>query len=176
MLKKLSADDWIDAGLKSLARDGFTALKADVIARKLKVSRGSFYWHFADVAAFHRAVLERWRELALKNVIADIDPLGRDRAEALVRRAFGTPPQLEVAVRAWATVDETARAVVRSVDAERVAYMRKMLIEEGVAPAAARARANIMNWTYLGFALSAGKTHPKLDDVVTELVAFALPS
>ena len=77
---------------------------------------------------------------------------------------------------AWATVDETARAVVRSVDAERVAYMRKMLIEEGVAPAAARARANIMNWTYLGFALSAGKTHPKLDDVVTELVAFALPS
>jgi hypothetical protein len=65
---------------------------------------------------------------------------------------------------------------VRSVDAERVAYMRKMLIEEGVTPAAAKARANIMNWTYLGFALSSGKTHPKLDDVVTELVAFALPA
>jgi AcrR family transcriptional regulator len=173
--KRLGPDEWIRCGTRTLAAKGWTALRADTLAKTLGVSRGSFYWHFADVAAFRRAVLDRWRELALKNVIAEIDPLGPGRPAALVRRAFGTAPQLEVAVRAWATVDETARAVVRSVDAERVAYMRKMLIEEGVAPAVASARANIMNWTYLGFALSSGKAQPKLDDVFTELVAFALP-
>jgi len=172
--KRLDPDDWIRCGTRTLAAKGWTALRADALAKTLGVSRGSFYWHFADVAAFRRAVLERWRELALKNVIADIDPLGPDRPAALVRRAFGTPPQLEVAVRAWATVDETARAVVRSVDAERVAYTRKMLIEEGVTPEVASVRANILNWACLGFALSPQKTHPTLDAVASELAAFAL--
>jgi len=102
-------------------------------------------------------VLGRWREIALQNVIAEIEPLGPDRPEALVRRVFGTRPQLEIAVRAWATVDDAARAVVRAVDTERVAYMRTMLIEEGIAPDIAGTRANIMNWAYLGLGLSPGK-------------------
>ncbi|CAN0507682.1 unnamed protein product, partial [Phaeothamnion confervicola] len=61
---RLTARDWVNAGLKALARSGFTALKADTLSKALGVSRGSFYWHFADVGAFHAAVLQRWREVA----------------------------------------------------------------------------------------------------------------
>ena len=64
MTEQLSADDWINAGLKALAKGGFTALKADPLARTMGVSRGSFYWHFADLGAFHAAILKRWREIA----------------------------------------------------------------------------------------------------------------
>ena len=48
MRKRLSAQDWIAFALSTLAREGFAALKADVLARKRGVSRGSFYWHFDD--------------------------------------------------------------------------------------------------------------------------------
>ena len=48
MTKRLSAQAWIDFALATLAREGFEALKADVLAHKLGVSRGSFYWHFKD--------------------------------------------------------------------------------------------------------------------------------
>ena len=57
MADQLSARDWLDQGLKALAKSGFTSLKAEPLAKAMGVSRGSFYWHFADIAAFHAAVL-----------------------------------------------------------------------------------------------------------------------
>jgi AcrR family transcriptional regulator len=64
MADQLSAADWLDQGLKTLAQSGFTALKAEPLARAMGVSRGSFYWHFADIGAFHAAILRHWREVA----------------------------------------------------------------------------------------------------------------
>ena len=40
------------------------------------VSRGSFYWHFADIGAFHAAILERWREVAAEQIIANLEAAG----------------------------------------------------------------------------------------------------
>ena len=57
MSDQLSAQDWLDQGLKTLAKNGFTALKAEPLAKAMGVSRGSFYWHFADIGAFHAAIL-----------------------------------------------------------------------------------------------------------------------
>ena len=54
MNDQLTASDWLDQGLKTLAKDGFTALKAEPLAKAMRVSRGSFYWHFADIAAYPR--------------------------------------------------------------------------------------------------------------------------
>src|SRR5262247_806299 len=56
MTERLTAQDWIDFALTTLAQEGFDALKADVLARKLGISRGSFYWHFSDLGTFHARV------------------------------------------------------------------------------------------------------------------------
>jgi AcrR family transcriptional regulator len=158
--KRLGPGEWVNAGLKALAKSGFSALKAETLAKKLGVSRGSFYWHFADVSAYHAAILQRWREVALENIIEELDRAADGRLEALLRRAFSAGAGLERAVRAWATADPRARAAVDAVDAERIGYLRKLAIEAGVHPSVAATRARIMNWAYLGFALSSNK----LDD------------
>src|SRR6188472_4725634 len=89
MTEQLSAGDWINAGLKALAKGGFTALKADPLAKEMGVSRGSFYWHFADLGAFHADVLKRWREIAAEQIIADVEAAGDEPLKALLRRSFG---------------------------------------------------------------------------------------
>ncbi len=157
MLQKLKPDDWIAAGLKALAREGFTALKADLIAKRLAVSRGSFYWHFADVAAFEAAVMRRWRDVAADAIIRDLENLkpASERIPYLLRLAFGADPALEIAMRAWASSDHRARAMVRSVDKRRLAYLERMLRDAGVAAAHVQPRAQILYWTYLGFVQSA---------------------
>ena len=43
MVDQLSAQDWLNQGLKTLAKSGFTALKAEPLAKAMGVSRGSFY-------------------------------------------------------------------------------------------------------------------------------------
>lgn len=154
---RLGPAEWVNAGLKALAKSGLSALKADRLAKKLGVSRGSFYWHFADVSAFRAAILQRWREIMLENIIEEIERVPDDRLEALIDRAFAANSDLESGVRAWATADPQARAAVEAVDVERIRYLRKLLIETGVDPSVAEARARIMNWCYLGYVLSANE-------------------
>jgi AcrR family transcriptional regulator len=171
---RLGPAEWVKAGLKALARSGFSALKADTLAHRLGVSRGSFYWHFADVPAFHAALLRRWREIALENVIEEIETASDERLEALLYRAFTGGSAIERAVRAWATADARARAAVDAVDAERIGYLRKLLVDAGIPSDLAETRARIMNWTYLGFALSSTKLdHDALKEVIRDLSQLA---
>src|SRR5436305_15172980 len=78
MADQLSANDWLDLGLKTLARSGFTALKAEPLAKAMGVSRGSFYWHFADIGAYHAAILKHSREVAAERIIADLEASSAD--------------------------------------------------------------------------------------------------
>src|SRR3954466_13987680 len=111
MNDQLSREDWLNRGLKILAQNGFTALKADPMAKALGVSRGSFYWHFADIGAFHAAILKHWREVARRRIIANLEAASdnRDRLPLLLRQAFGRAVALESAVRPWAGVHQPAR-------------------------------------------------------------------
>lgn len=154
MTEQLSAGDWINEGLKALAKSGFTALKADPLARAIGVSRGSFYWHFADLGAFHAAVLKHWREIAAEQIIADVEAASDDPLKALLRRSFGARLDLERAVRNWAAFDATAQGAVRAIDRRRIDYIETLLEKRDLTPAIAQARAQILYWTFLGFALS----------------------
>lgn len=154
MAEQLSADDWINQGLKALAKSGFTALKADPLAKAMGVSRGSFYWHFVDLGAFHAAVLKRWREIAAEQIIADVEAASGEPLRALLRRSFGARLDLERAVRNWAAFDAAAQAAVRAIDRRRIDYIEALLAKRGLAPATVQARAQILYWTFLGFALS----------------------
>jgi len=168
--KRLGPMEWVNAGLRALSRLGFTALKADSLSKSLGVSRGSFYWHFADVSAFHAAVLQRWREVALENIVAEIEGTPGDRLQALIRRGFSARLNLESAVRAWAFADEKARAVVDTVDAARVRYLKKLLVEAGLDPNTAESRACVLHWAYLGRSLSPRYTQPEgLQAIVEDL-------
>jgi AcrR family transcriptional regulator len=156
MTDQLSAKDWLDQGLRTLATSGFTALKAEPLAKAMGVSRGSFYWHFADVDAFHAAVLKHWHEVAVERIIAGLEALPPDQSpiEQLLHRSFSRKPALEGAIRSWATHDSGARAAVQAVDRRRLSYVESLLAASGLSASIARSRAQILYWAFLGFALS----------------------
>ena len=177
MSTRLTAQDWIDFALKTLARDGFQALKADILARKLGVSRGSFYWHFAELGAFHAQVIAHWRQTATEAIIADLEryPRGEQRLDVLLRRAFAHDAPLEVRMRAWADENADAARALSDVDRRRSAYIERMLLDAGIAPPLAATRAQLLYWGYLGAALSRSKlTGERLDRAVAELERLAL--
>jgi AcrR family transcriptional regulator len=172
MADQLSAQDWVDLGLKTLAKSGFTALKAEPLAKAMGVSRGSFYWHFADIGAFHAAILNRWREVATEQIIAGVEAAkGEDSLAVLMRLTFGSKLVLEKAVRGWAANDPRARAAVVAVDRRRLDYIESLLRQAGLADEVARARAQILFWAFFGYALSdqqlpADKQQAVLDELL----------
>jgi AcrR family transcriptional regulator len=177
MADQLSAKDWLDLGLRTLARRGFTALKAEPLAKEMGVSRGSFYWHFADIGGYRAAILKHWREVAAEQVIADLEASSKDDNPLLLllRRTFSSRLALENAVRSWATLDPEARAAVQATDRRRLSYVQKLFERSGVAPGVARSRAQIFYWAFVGFALS-DQPLPKArqDAVLQELLRMAL--
>jgi len=175
--ERLTAQDWIDFAATTLAREGFDALKADVLARKLGVSRGSFYWHFTDLGDFHARLIEHWRQTTTEAIITDIERHGprEQRLDALLRRALGHSAALEIRMRAWADANPVAARAVAEVDRRRRDYLERLLVEAGVAPSVAGARAQLLYWTYLGAALSRTRTPAeRLDQIVAELKLLAL--
>ena len=177
MADQLSAGDWLDLGLKTLAKDGFTALKAEPLARAMGVSRGSFYWHFADIGAYHAAILQQWREVAAEQVIASLEaaPEQDNPLLMLLRRTFSSKLDLEKAVRSWAALDPMALAAVRATDRRRLKYVERLFVRSGVSAGVARSRAQILYWTFVGFAL-ADKPLPRAQQeaVLQELIRMAL--
>jgi AcrR family transcriptional regulator len=63
---RLTRDDWLDEAFKAVVEGGFDNVKVLSLAEKLKVTRGSFYWHFTDHADLINSLLMRWKVAQLE--------------------------------------------------------------------------------------------------------------
>lgn len=149
---RLTRSAWLDHGLRTLARQGANALKVGFLAQGLNVSRGSFYWHFSDIDDFRMQLLQLWQERATDQVIEEIDSelVGPARLTRLMKLAFYEDRSLDRAFRSWASVDDAVAKIVASVDARRIAYLAKLLVESGVETRRTLPRAEFLYWAYIG--------------------------
>ncbi|WP_029040718.1 TetR/AcrR family transcriptional regulator [Cucumibacter marinus] len=145
----LAPEDWIRAGFRALSRGGPQAVRAEAIARDLKVSKGSFYWHFKDLPAFKQAMLDHWQGQATEGIIAAVEAAGENARERLSALVALTTSDLdlpyggvvvEAAIRDWARHDPKAAAVLAGVEDRRLGFVTGLFAESGVADAAQAAR------------------------------------
>ena len=170
---RLTRQDWINTGLRTLATDGAAALKIGTMATAMDVSRGSFYWHFKDFADFRGQVLLGWRDRTVDQVIREFedDHAGPGRLHRLIKRAFFGKRGLDRAVRMWAADEPEVAAMVAAVDARRVAYMAQLLIAAGVDARQAQPRAAFIYWAYLGQAIVMDPASAAIDEAAMDAIA-----
>jgi AcrR family transcriptional regulator len=152
MTRRLSKQAWLRHGLLTLAGEGHNGLKVGPMATGLNVSRGSFYWHFADIADFRTQLLAAWQDATTDQVIRDLDAraTGPGGLKLLLQRTMRPGRSLERAVRAWAAEDPEAAAAITAMDARRLARVETLLTDAGVPADRAPARAAFLYWAYLG--------------------------
>jgi AcrR family transcriptional regulator len=125
---------WVDEGLKALAGGGPDAVRIDVLARTLGVTRGGFYWHFDDRAALLEEMLDEWERISVDEAIARVERQPGDASEKL-RRLFALAAgsrdllKIDLAVRDWARRDKAVARRLRRVDNRRMEYMRSLFGE-----------------------------------------------
>jgi AcrR family transcriptional regulator len=133
--EQLSRDAWLDAAGAAIAEGGFDNVRVLVLAKKLGVTRGSFYWHFKDHQDLIVSFLERWRERRLRDLV-NWRPSGDD-IESELRRILHLllsetgrhvwRMRVELAVRDFARRDRFAAEVVADVDRARVEQNAQLL-------------------------------------------------
>lgn len=154
-MARLTKENWLDHGLQVLATDGFVSLKADVLAKSLRVSRGSFYHHFADLAAFHAGLLDHWLHRSVLSVVERLEAQGQPpltRLEMLIDLVAESSGGLEQAMRAWAFSDVQVRSVLVHVDRRRTEYVASLFHEAGIEQPEADRAARLLYMNAVGYA------------------------
>jgi len=167
-MARLTAQDWTDAALMALAEQGPKALSVEPLARRLKVTKGSFYHHFQNRKALQDAVLDRFTEASTEAIIARTDaasdaPWGR--LEALMHTVFTPDPtheRIESAMRAWAAHAPEVAEVMARIDTRRVRYVADLLVKAGQPREVADSRSGLLYRVLIGEATWAAAGGPRL--------------
>jgi AcrR family transcriptional regulator len=159
---RLTIDDWVRAGFEILAEEGMTALKIERLCTRLAVTKGSFYWHFADIAGYRKTLIDAWSELR----DADRRHFGemaasppRERLSQMMSSLLSARHwTLERAMREWARSDEAVAASVRAADQRILDAVRRAFLDHGFDAENADLRANATFAAGVGFLHLSGNT------------------
>ena len=85
---RLSAADWQQAALDLIAEQGVLAVAVEPLAKRLNVTKGSFYWHFPSREALLKSALERWEAADQETLFDQIEAINdpRQRLQELFLR------------------------------------------------------------------------------------------
>ena len=142
-------DDWIRAAHRILESRGIDAVRVEVLAKEMSVTKGSFYWHFRDRPDLLQRMLTAWRDAATEQIIHRFESRELSARE-LIRDLLSLPfrgesakqaAAIELAIRAWARRDEAARAVLDEVDKKRLTYIAECFRALGFSAAESKSRA-----------------------------------
>ena len=156
----LDRDAWVAGATEVLAEEGIAGLRVEVLAKRLKVTKGSFYWHFTDRRDLLLAVLSHWKEGRIRDIIKqtraqpghelaqiyhviDVYSASRSRRGMLI----------ELAVRDWARRDAEAGAIVAEVDDVRLRCARELFLACGVPMEEASSRCMLLYAYVFGVSL-----------------------
>ncbi len=153
---RLSASDWVRTGLVILSEQGIDAVQITALARKLKVTRGSFYWHFENREDLLEALLAEWRARntgVMVEAIAQTETLDHGILalfEVWVDHSR-FDRKLDQAIRDWVRHDEALHQTIDAEDAARVAAIAAFFERHDYTPSEAFIRARVIYFTQISY-------------------------
>ena len=146
--KQLSTDEWLNLALETLNNEGIHKVNVEYLARQLKVTKGSFYWHFKNRETLLKEMLNHWIKTLTTDIIERSKEGSKDAKETLFKlMTIITDEKVgryETAIRAWATHDDMARAILQKVDQQRLKYITSIFTDMNFNKADAELRARLV--------------------------------
>lgn len=175
----LTPADWEQEALALIAEKGIAALRVEPLARRLGITKGSFYWHFPGRDELLAKALARWEQQDRQHLRLSLSA-GSAPADRLADFVWRTSRQTlthRIYVALCATPDHPCiRPVLRRVTERRIKYLAGALEELGLAGTDARHRANLMYSSYVGYlqlqaqGLVPDKDEPDFDAYVQHVI------
>ena len=152
-----SSDVWLQAAKEALLQGGVEAVKVQLLARSLNLSRASFYWFFTDRDELLAALLAEWREKNTGNIMRRAGAYADSLAEAILNvcdcwfddALFDA--RFEFAIRSWALQSPEVLAEVQKADATRIGALTAMFERFGRSSLSAGVRARAIYLVQIGY-------------------------
>ena len=131
----VSKQEWLEAGLESLSRNGVTGLTVDGIAHSLGIARAGFYWHFRNRDDLLLQLLGYWVDNLTEVITANKEILSLDPKTRLTKTAEMVSDydlgRYDMAIRQWALTYERAAKAVKATNHLRLDFIRQAFSELG---------------------------------------------
>lgn len=181
---RLSAEDWELAALDVIGEEGVYAVAVETLARRLGVTKGSFYWHFENRDALIAAALERWETEDIRTFERSIgiirDP--HDKLRTLFRRTRQEIRSHVIFCALFKAADHPlVGPVMERVSERRIAYLRDGFESLNMSRDDALNRARLTYLSYVGFLQyyqqfrSARMSATELDSYVDHVIDSLIP-
>lgn len=151
---RLNAENWAQAALDLIAEQGVGAVAVEPLARRLGVTKGSFYWHFPSREALLQAALERWEQFEQDEVFGSLEevPDPSVRLRALFQLVAHEVKQHIIYSELLKALDNlTVLPVIERVSQRRMDYLIASFRQAGLSSTEARHRARLAYAAYVGF-------------------------
>ena len=151
---RLSAEDWAQAALDLIAEQGVAAVAVEPLARRLGVTKGSFYWHFPSRDALLQAALERWEKVEQEQVFGQLEAIAdpRERLRALFDLVAHEYKAHIIYSELLKALDHPAvQPVIGRVSDRRLDYLTASFRQAGLGRNDAQNRARLAYAAYVGF-------------------------
>ncbi|MEK3915658.1 TetR/AcrR family transcriptional regulator [Paenibacillus sp. FSL H7-0331] len=147
---QLTREDWVKAGLNKLAEAGIHEVRVEVLARTLKISKGSFYHYFQDRQELLNSMLDYWEEHATKRIIQSMEQ-NNSSLEQLLQISISRDKQIEIGIYGWSHHDPFVASRLVDIEEQRINFMAILYQRQGLAPLEALDRARLTYLTYVGW-------------------------
>lgn len=152
-----SQEGWLETAYDSLLESGVDSVKILPLAKKLNLSRTSFYWFFKDREELLSALVSRWRDKNTGGIVKQSEAYAETLAEAMLnvfdcwldQRLFDS--KFEFAVRSWALQSAEVQAEVLKADQARVLAIADMFKRFGLTENSADVRARTTYLVQIGY-------------------------
>lgn len=152
-----SLEGWLNAAYESLTESGVDSVRVMPLAKKLNLSRTSFYWFFEDRDALLVALIEQWKNKNTFNMVTQSQAYAESITEAILNvfdcwmnsELFDS--QFEFAMRSWALQSPEVAQEIGQADVQRVEALRQMFARFGFEHDAAITRARSIYLTQIGY-------------------------
>ncbi len=151
---RLSAEDWAQAALDMIAEQGVAAVAVEPLARRLGVTKGSFYWHFPSRDALLAAALERWEAVEQETVFGQLEAVSdpRQRLRKLFHVVAHEVKPHKIYSELLKALDHAAVGpVIERVSQRRLEYLAASFRQTGLMRTDAQHRARLAYAAYVGF-------------------------
>ncbi len=151
---RLSAEDWAQAALDQISEQGVASVAVEPLARRLGVTKGSFYWHFPSRDALLQAALERWETVEQEEIFGSLErvPDPRERLRALFQVVAHEVKSHIIYSELLKALDHPAVSpVIGRVSQRRLDYLTASFRQAGLSRTAAQHRARLAYAAYVGF-------------------------
>lgn len=158
-----SPEGWLEAAYDALKESGVDAVRVMPLAKRLGLSRTSFYWFFQDREQLLAALLARWKDKNSGGMVRQCESYAESISEAILNvfECWVNPElfdsQFEFAVRSWALQSEEVSVEIAAADEARINALAAMFRRFGYETEAADARARTIYLTQIGY-ISMGTT------------------